>query len=439
MDAHSTDAIAIEHIKLNEASRAADAPLCHHDPNPNVNGDGANATSIPENENGQVTYPPTISDILQGLPEPTSNALQKTAELFSWIKTRPTSFRNDLQAALYERQLVRNLPPRTASSAHVYVVTYPHIPREVSTRHWSVYSQGYFYHLSTRRRPNNHSTAQTQQSDASSRGEKAVGAGIYLKVEDFSAVAPGDLLEAERGLSRTPFVAYEMGSTAYAPPQLYGIAQAIIAELATYDLLKANCQVFAIQMIERVVMFRRDCAVFVGTKAQLANWDLLRGRGGGGSSNNNNNDDDGAQPPPHHHPNHIDQGFLIRKPIARRPRWSPRTRQPFFILFPVPGVKLRAARNVYKERPSAFAYTLDPRGEHGMLTWGFVRGMREPVELVRVAGRCLRRAVRELGEVVVAGWWRDALLGRAGTKEEFRVLGRRGERPRADRLGGGGG
>ena len=67
------------------------------------------------------------------------NFQQKLMKYLSSIRTRPDAFRIDLQGVFYERQLAPNLPHGPVSSTHVYVVTSPHIPMEVSRHHWSVY------------------------------------------------------------------------------------------------------------------------------------------------------------------------------------------------------------------------------------------------------------------------------------------------------------
>ena len=336
-------------------------------------------------------YPSTAWDLL--VPRH-----QRLNKLLCKIKTRPDAFRVDLQVALYERQLAPNFPPGPASSEHVYVVTTPHVPREVSRRHWSVYHQGYFYHLSARVPKKS-----TEQGDTSGLVTKGAKAEVTLKVEDLSTVDSEDYIKAQRTASRKPFAAYEVGATQYNPQQLRSLAQYIITELATYDLLKANCQVFAIELIERAVMFRRDCSVFVGNKTQLVDWDL-RGRCG---------DDELARCP-----NNIQRGFLIRQPTFPS-RWSIRPRMWFYVLFPVSGTKLRCLRTLYEEGPYA-TYAMDPEGKYGPWIWPWVILKRDKFfKDMPLYKQWWRRSTREFYEDMKAGRFKSAFLGRDETTKEF--------------------
>ena len=127
------------------------------------------------------------------------------SEIVQRIGRRPGFFRQDLQLAQYQTQLFPGLPDRTSQSKHVYVVTKPRIPFEVSRCHWSVYSQGYFYHLSARLPKN-----LTGQSAFSGLKNKAPRAQIVLKIEDLSTTNSADYVKAATEASTKPFVAYEM-------------------------------------------------------------------------------------------------------------------------------------------------------------------------------------------------------------------------------------
>ena len=383
MEDRAVDASDIEHgeIRIHEAPyrppQQQEADYCTFD------GSRGNASIL---GHGPSDFPPTAWDLL--VPRH-----QRLNKLLYKIKTRPDAFRVDLQVALYERQLAPNLPPRPASSEHVYVVTTPHVPREVSWRHWSVYHQGCFYHLSARFPKNS-----TEQSDTSGQVNKVAKAEVTLRVEDLSTIDSDDYIKAQRIASRKPFAAYEVGATQYTPQQLRSLAQYIIIELATYDLLKANCQIFAIELIQRAVMFRRDCSVFVGNKTQLVDWDL-RGRCG---------DDKWTRCP-----YNIQRGFLIRQPTFPS-SWSIRPRFWLYVLFPVSGIKLRCLRALYEEGPYA-TYAMDPEGKYGPLIWPWVVLKRD----MPLYKEQWRRITREFCEDMKAGRFKTAFLGRDETMKEF--------------------
>lgn len=270
----------------------------------------------------------------------------------------------------------------------------------MSLLHWSVYSQGYFYHLSARLPKN-----PTGQSTLSGLNNIAPRVQVVLKIEDLSTTDSVDYVKAAAEASTKPFVAYEMGSTQYNPEQLQTLAQWIITRLGTYDLLAANCQVFAMSLVNRAVMTARDCSAFVGNKTQLVDWDL-RAR--------HNNDVDQVLRDPYD----IDHGYLVTKPKIRH-GWSFRTGRPFFVLFPISGTKLQAIRRLYENGPStSYMPKIDPAGKHSLLTYPFVQCKRS----FRYQGQWLRTAVREFGEDLVARQWGNAFRGRKETRDRYKAL-----------------
>ena len=356
----------------------------------------------------EADYPPCLRDISLK-PVHTSNAFQRVLqvlnnELLQRVGQRPACFRVDLQLALYRRQLLPGLPDRTNESKHVYVVTKPHVPFEVSWLHWSVYSQGYFYHLSADS-PN----GLTGQSGCSGARRKTAGTQTLLKIEDFSTVDSAHYAKAMDDASKQSFVAYEMGSTQYDPEQLETLARWIIARLGTYELLAANCQFFAISLIHRAVMTRRDCSAFVGNKTQRVDWDLR--------ARHKDDIEEVARVP-----YDFEHGYLVRKPRIRHSR-SFRTMLPFFVLFPISGTKLKAINTLYEHGPSigtSYRPKMDPAGKHGILTYPFVSVQARTT--FRYHSQYLRLAVREFGEDLLARRWRDALYGRKETRDRFKVL-----------------
>jgi hypothetical protein len=383
------------------ATVPTDGPIVQEDEIHRVLDETSNANIL---NHGQADYPPCLKDIYLE-PIQTSNVLKRMikvldSEVVQRIGQRPEFFRQDLQMALYQTQLFSGLPDRTSQSRHIYVVTQPHIPFEVSRFHWSVYSQGYFYHLSARLPKN-----PTEQSACLGLEKKTPRAQISLKIEDLSTTDSGDYVRAVTEASSKPFVAYEMGCTQYDPEQLQTLAQWIITRLGTYDLLTANCQVFAMSLVDRAVMTARDCSAFVGNKTQLVDWDLR--------ARHNDDVDQVAR-----NPYDFAHGYLVRKPRIRR-GWSFRTRRPFFVLFPIPGTKLRAIRRLYENGPStSYMPKMDPTGKHGLLTYPFVQCKWSS----HFHTQWLQTAVRELGEDLVARRWGDAFRGRKETRDRFKAL-----------------
>ena len=388
-------------IEIELAALPTDGPRVQEDEVHRVLNKTSNAHIL---KHGQADYLPCLRDISLE-PIRTSNVFERMievldSEVVQRIGQRPEFFRQDLQLAQYQRQLFSGLPDRTSQSRHVYVVTKPHIPFEVSRFHWSVYSQGYFYHLSAPLLEN-----PTGQSVFSGLKNKAPGAQIVLKIEDLSTTDSVDYVKAATEASPKPFVAYEMGSTQYDPEQLQTLAQWIITRLGTYELLAANCQVFAMSLVNRAVMTARDCSAFVGNKIQLVDWDL-RAR--------HNDDVDRVA----RNPYDFEHGYLMTKPRVRR-RWSFRTGRPFFVLFPISGTKLKAIHRLYENGPSSsYMPMMNPAGKHGLLAYPFVQCKRS----FRYHGEFVRTAVRDFGEDLVARRWGDALRGRKETRDRYKAL-----------------
>ncbi|RDW58775.1 hypothetical protein BP6252_13251 [Coleophoma cylindrospora] len=256
----------------------------------------------------------------------------------------------ELKSVHFAKQLNRSLP-RTIDGAreshHVFVVSVPHIGWIVSPRHWSVYSQGYFYHLS----------ADVGKSELGGCGcgnnPTGAPATIRLKIEDLSSPQTPDYTRAqEEGRKMKAFVAFEVGQTQYLPSNMHILAQGIIDQLSAYDLLEANCQIFASTLLHRVVMTQRDCSTFAGTMVQLVDWDL-RGRHKAGAEQ----------------PRNVNEGYLLRRPILRTPD----------IMFPALSISFaslnwyeaRAIRLLYERGPMTIG-AMDPTGERHWLMYALL-------------------------------------------------------------------
>jgi len=180
-------------------------------------------------------------------------------------------------------------PASTASD--IYLITRPEgIANNPagSLKHWSFYTQGYFYHLSAPNLPR----------DSAGKGANATRCGdtvCRLKCEDMSDVNSQDYIRLQNASNRKALLAYKVGQTDYRPDQILGVAEWAVRQLSNYGLFSANCQHFATTMVRRTAMRVADRSAFVGTAIQIVDWDFGRG----------------AQP----HVNGLERGFAVGPPL----------------------------------------------------------------------------------------------------------------------------
>ncbi|CAG8955220.1 hypothetical protein HYFRA_00007236 [Hymenoscyphus fraxineus] len=180
---------------------------------------------------------------------------------FLRLPTRPVGWKigHQLMTVMELDQITDNLPERPESFKHVYLACVPHHAWPISFSHWSVFSQGCFYHLSA---PGLGSGLTYQSGSGIDKREN-----VILKVENMKD-------QTDTGIhKKLPLILYEIGSTDYSPQEIQRIAEWVLKQMPIYDLFEKNCQVFALSMIFRTVMTKRDSSVFVGTKKQIADWD----------------------------------------------------------------------------------------------------------------------------------------------------------------------
>jgi hypothetical protein len=94
--------------------------------------------------------------------------------------------------------------------------------------------------------------------------------------------------------------AYNIGQTQFNVTQMKGLAEYITSQLQEYSRQEKNCQLFALSLGTRVLMTKGAGTIFVGTKAQIANWDLTATIGEQSS------------------PYSQEEGFLLRAPSSGR-------------------------------------------------------------------------------------------------------------------------
>lgn len=91
-------------------------------------------------------------------------------------------------------------------------------------------------------------------------------------------------------------IAYNIGQTQFNVTQMKGLAQFIFNAFDKYTKHEKNCQLFALSLATRVLMTKGVGTIFVGTRAQIAHWDIMATIGEQSS------------------PYNQEEGFLLRAP-----------------------------------------------------------------------------------------------------------------------------
>lgn len=183
------------------------------------------SNTLPENslDIDPSQYPPTLGDFVTGVVpstrgklvrkiENTIRTFESTLYDFSGLPTALSAGR-ELKSIHFARQLNTSLP-RTipGESHHVYVVTSPHVGWLISHRHWSIYSQGYFYHLSANIDDSNNSP----ECKCNKKIIQAAAATTVLKIEDLSSPQSRDFINIQNDnvQKKKAFLAFEVGQNA---------------------------------------------------------------------------------------------------------------------------------------------------------------------------------------------------------------------------------
>lgn len=179
----------------------------------------------------------------------------------------------ELSSLRWLRQLDDRLPPPSAQDYSVYLVTAPRGHAKYRFAHWSLYSQGHFYHLTATNSDGLH-YVDAKFEHLSTNAELRRSIPVSLKVQN---VFDANSTEFYPQIPKTEAIAlqaYHAGCTRYTPLQIRTIAEYIISQIGPYKVFSKNCQLFALSLTGRIVMTRRDCSVFVGHMHQIAAWDL---------------------------------------------------------------------------------------------------------------------------------------------------------------------
>lgn len=209
---------------------------------------------------------PTISELSPGAVSIAGWALKGWRRLF-YIPNGEFVF--DVKVQHHLQPLLAD-PSPTASD--VYLVFRPELLNNPagSLQHWSLYAQGYFYHMFA---PDlaRESTKKSQNASKSRRVE------CRLRCEDMSTVDTIAYVKSRTSGVQKPLLAYNVGQTDYTSSQILQLAEWTVRQISIYRLLQANCQHFATTMAHRLLMRVTDRAAFAGTATQIVDWDFRRG------------------------------------------------------------------------------------------------------------------------------------------------------------------
>lgn len=184
------------------------------------------------------------------------------SDFFANIGTRP-QFHPDLPEPTLDPNLELH---------DVYVVCSPHIAWSGSYKHWSIYTQGHFYHLTIEECLSCLVEAAASTSESTGKRSKTV-----LNHQDMSSENTPDYVSFSSKRRKLALIAYQVGKTCYKHQEIYTLANWLIGRMPFYSRLDDNCQRFALSLMNRTIMTKRDFATFVGDGIQLVNWDSTRG------------------------------------------------------------------------------------------------------------------------------------------------------------------
>lgn len=174
----------------------------------------------------------------------------------------------------------------------VYLVSIPHWSWPTSFKHWSLYSQGSFFHLVLRQNgvdvPIETFTMEEVESELESLKWQIQGDNVHR----LNAYAAPD--------RQIPMVAYSIGQTQFNATQIECLAKGISSAFDKYSKQEKNCHLFVLSLATRVLMTKGPGTIFVGTRAQIVHWDTISATG------------------KHSSPYSQEEGYLLRAPSHGR-------------------------------------------------------------------------------------------------------------------------
>ena len=286
-----------------------------------------------------------------------------------------------------------------SNSRHVYVVCNPHWPLPLYCDHWSLYTQGHFYHLTIDDLASCLLESATSTSKNTGRASKTI-----LSHQDLSSKNTLDYKNYNDKRRKLGLIAYQVGKTNYTHDEIYKLASWIIKHIPIYSRFSNNCQRFVISLVDRIVMTKRDFATFVGNGIQLVEWDTARSTWTSRSGNS--------------HQSCFQNGFEISSGVTEVSRFLsyPSIAEIINDFFGATSLSL-AICTMYRQGPRA----INQSGlhAHSSQTWA---GFRMSAGDFAECGRYFNRVVQEFYEDIRDQKWKDALRGRKETEKEFKDL-----------------
>ena len=250
-----------------------------------------------------------------------------------------------------------------------------------------MYSQGHFYHLTAARSDASHYTE--AKSGETSLSQLDQNIPVALKVQNVLYPEHPDFVSSSQKTQKKALQAYQVGYTRFNTEQINRLATYVVKRAEGYNIFEENCQLFALDIVSRTVMARRNCSIFVGDMHQLAEWDSTGASGSDTFYSRNT-------------------GYVLadaREDYTERRKLSE-------MMWKTSWKSLRTARRaqaiaiLYRDGEQAFG-AFDPSGEReglGYILHRFHHDMWSPTS-------------RETWEDLRNRRWRDACYGRTATRQ----------------------
>lgn len=217
-------------------------------------------------------YPDTLNDVEVRESEdrkPKKVLGDRITNLLDQIRIVPKGFRNSgfLSNLSSNIQLHSALPKYGSLSAplyDIYLVKLPKIDRYFSRQHWSLYTQGKFFHVVLQE---NNLILRIDPSPVTDKLKQE------LECQNDNVHHLDTLSDRSRHIK--PLIAYGIGQTQFHVTQIERIAQLIHHSMEKYTMSYKNCQFFVLWLATRTVMTNGIGIIFVGTKPQIVQWDNM--------------------------------------------------------------------------------------------------------------------------------------------------------------------
>jgi len=331
-------------------------------------------------------------------------------EAITWVVSRVVGvawYNGDFFSGLrYQNQLDQRLPPPSPQDHGVYLVAAPRGLTRYRFIHWSLYSQGHFYHLTATKPGICYLDAASKPS--SRLTEPGSPLPVDLMVQNVIEHSSPNFTPLSTKIEATALQAYHIGDTRFTAKQIRQIASTLIGHIGFYNALDKNCQLFAISLAWRTVMTQRDCSVFVGHMYQIAAWDSA------------------GRPAASEGYHRKATGYVLADPQTTEGSTRPQTVS-LWEMFNWQGLRVNRhaweISELYSKGESALG-THDPEGRRTGFRYVWYRFRKD------AKGGFPREQWKLIGDDMRGGRWRDAFYGRLEERRQIYV-----ERERSARNG----